>query len=206
MNRAISTPTKKLVHRFSSSQAQSSKLLNETSTHDRSRMQSPVVKSLKTERYYQEAMYIDEMIRIVKSKNFEEYQGQVIDLPNINHWAYQLKLPKSGFYMLVSMQNEQLEDDEVKPAEAKVDEYGNFTENFTLPSIEEFISDPDQYSGHLHKSQQEKIQEKNTKFKQKGSPKGNAKSPRDSLKTKKEKYNHVTELTFGLTKEVIFAK
>lgn len=132
----------------------------------------------------------------------DTHSGRLLDFPGLLHYVFENKLPKSDYHIVVSLQNPGFEEEDTARVEAKTDEEGNFNEEFSLPSMEEYMTDPEKYGYHLSSDQRTKIKEKNVKFDER-----NKKNSKDSKAHQKDatetvQCKHWSEIKFGLVKDV----
>lgn len=144
------------------------------------------------------------MVKAAELRDPTDFHGQLVEFPGILHWAYQAKLPKSPYFLFVSMHNMTIENEEEQQTDTNIDEHGNYMSENTMPNFEEFITNPEKYGNHLHQSQKDIISEKNKKYDQKmmKTKKGPSTPAKPSNTSKIPDLKHFAQLKLGLMKQV----
>ena len=144
------------------------------------------------------------MTSVAMARVQETHSGRLLEFPGLLHYVFENKLPKSEYHIVVSLQNAGFEEEDNTRVNAQTDEEGNFNEDFSLPTMEEYMTDPQKYAFHMNKDQRAKIKDKNAKFDERNKKKNKDTKPKvkkntdDSVQCK-----HWSEFKFGLVKEVV---
>lgn len=81
----------------------------------------------------------------------KDFQGELIELKDVNHYVYQIKL-NSGKWLILSMQNEILEDNESDKLVVDIND-DDEGPDISLPTLEEYMSEPTKYNAFKAEAQ-----------------------------------------------------
>lgn len=133
--------------------------------------------------YYQEKFYVRGMEKVMAEagNRTNAFQGELIELPGINHYAYQVKISEQ-LWLIVSMQNEIIQEDDEEHEERNENNsyFGDEEEvHQTLPSLHEYLENPNKFKSMLHQKQLEIINQGKEKQRSKGEKKSKPKNEKE---------------------------
>ncbi len=144
INKNAAKVEKASIKKPSTSSIADKKIINNFLNEDESNTRRQTIDILKAGHYIQEQSLMS-ILKQSEAMIDPEYENNVIEIPNTNHYVYEVKFPNSKYWCIMPINSEtpvsKEEENDFKHVEEKDDTYEQ--PEFQLPTMEEFMENQD---------------------------------------------------------------